>query len=249
MEILLFSFLLFFFFLSPAGACQRHCPADGQNDVHFPFHIINGSFSDDRCGFGPGFGVTCNRQYSKPVLNLPKAGDFVVDSINYGTQTIHIKDPNNCIPKRLLNFSLSDSPFHFPKAQQRNIRLLSCLMDNSTESLTRNPFWSDACVNETNYAILAASDDMKIPGDFPSQCQEIKRVPVSFSIPPPDYEEFTGLSLDLTWDNPDCGSCEEGGGVCGYMGDTGSEIGCSNLSSRTTTTTTGESSSIHILSL
>ena len=229
LEILFSSFLLFFF-LRPAGACQNHCSLNGP-EVHFPFYI-NGS-SSGRCGFSQGFGLTCNK--SQPVLKLPSAGDFIVQSIRYDRQRISIKDPDNCIPKRLLNFSLSDSPFQEAPRRQRYLRLLSCHMDNSTEFLKQSEFWSNTCVNETNHAIVAVEDESRnMEFLLPGQCQKIKRVSVSVS--------WRG-SLELKWDEPNCGACEQEGGTCGFKRGTDSEIECSKASSH------GECSFIHIVSL
>lgn len=229
LEILFSSFLLFFF-LRPAGACQNHCSLNGP-EVHFPFYI-NGS-SSCGCGFSQGFGLTCNN--SQPVLKLPSAGDFIVQSIRYDTQRIRIKDPDNCIPKRLLNFSLSDSPFQEAPRRQRNLRLLSCNMDNSTEFSEEFELWSNDCVNETNHTIVALDESRSTEASFSyylhSQCKEIKTVLVSVS-------RFG--SLELKWDEPNCGACEQEGITCGFKRGTDSEIESSKASSH------GECSFIHI---
>lgn len=220
LEILFSSFLLFFF-LRPAGAFQNHCSPNGL-EVHFPFYI-NGS-SSGRCGFSQGFGLTCKN--SQPVLKLPSAGDFIVQSIKYNIQEIRIKDPGNCIPKRLLNFSLSDSPFQEAPRRQRNLRLLSCNMDNSTEFSEEFELWSNDCVNETNHTIVALDESRSTEASFSyylhSQCKEIKTVLVSVS-------RFG--SLELKWDEPNCGACEQEGITCGFKRGTDSEIESSKSSS------------------
>lgn len=245
-EILLSSFLLFFFFflLRPAGACRRSCSSDGKVDVRFPFNIVNGSSSTttDRCGFGPGFGLTCKN--NQPVLNLPMAGDFIVDLINYETQRIWIKDPEDCIPKRLLNFTLSESPFQTLRGTKRRFRLMSCNMNNFT--IPPAPyvyhFWSESCVSETNHAIVAVDATNR---EIHEDCHEIKNV--SFSLPRWTYlgEWF----LELIWDNPDCKSCEVSGGTCGYKGRTGSDVRCFKPSSHGESSSSSSSSFIYIYNL
>lgn len=208
MEILLSSVVLFFF-LVPAGACQYHCSA-GDQEVRFPFYIANGP-STDRCGF-PDFDLTCKN--SQLVLNLPSAGDFIVQSIDYGDQRIKIQDPDGCIWRRLLNFSLSGSPFR--SALETDFTLLNCSVANTTKPL----MVPGACVDETQSAIIAR-DHMRYLedyGKFRTSCSEIKKVEASNTV-------LLGF-LELRWDKPDCGSCERDEGTCGFKESTGSKIAC-----------------------
>jgi len=85
--------------------------------IRFPFQR-----QDQNCGY-PGFNLSCNGDQIT-VLKLPYAGEFFVRGIDYMMQQIQLYDPDNCLPRRLLRFNLSGSPF--AAAYSQMYTFLSC---------------------------------------------------------------------------------------------------------------------------
>lgn len=101
-----------------------------------------------------GFNLSCNSR-NQTILSLPYYGDFVVYFIDYFLQSLLIKDPDGCLPRRFLNqsFTLLGSPFHFEfynnytfyncseETIYKRARRVSCLSgDNFTVWKTSSPF-------------------------------------------------------------------------------------------------------------
>ncbi|KAF2312148.1 hypothetical protein GH714_028290 [Hevea brasiliensis] len=84
--------------------CGKHGPP-----IRFPFRLKNRQ--PEFCGF-PGFDLSCT-ETQDTLLELPTSVKLYINTIDYASQVIFASDPNNCLPRQLLNFNLSNSPFKF----------------------------------------------------------------------------------------------------------------------------------------
>lgn len=189
--------------------------------IEFPFRLK--SVQRRRCGY-PGFDLTCNNQ-SQTILAIPGSGDFSVEFIDYQNQKIWLNDPNHCLPKRLLNFSLSASQFR--PVISRNFTLLNCsgdamsgVMASYTPGLMTVP-----CMSGANHTVVSVPSRFCCDGGQRA-CKVVGVISVPVLWP---YMADLDEAIQLTWDAPKCGECVARGGHCGYMTDIGSEseVGCS----------------------
>lgn len=215
----LFLLLFFFFFFPAIHAAEISICGSGNESVpvRFPFHLQG--LQSKRFGF-PGFDLTCH-SHNITVLKLPYSGEFFVRQINYATQEILLYDPGDCLPRRLLNFNLSGSPF--VSAFYENYTFLSC-----PSSLTKSRFTSIACLSNSTNSVLATSSS-GLANAMSSVCKVISTLEIPVS-EPIQYSQGFSTTLDndlrLTWYSPDCSNCEAEGGVCGFKTNTSKEIGC-----------------------
>ncbi|KAJ6411046.1 hypothetical protein OIU84_007740 [Salix udensis] len=82
--------------------CKKHGPV-----IRFPFRIKGKQ--PDYCGY-PGFDLSCTDR-KETLLELPTSMKLYVNEIDYASQLIVARDPDECLPKQIRNFSLSRSPF------------------------------------------------------------------------------------------------------------------------------------------
>ncbi|KAL2524952.1 RING/U-box superfamily protein [Abeliophyllum distichum] len=229
MEIIALLLFLFFSFTQPV-LCADICSPAYCNSIHgpgirFPFRLIGRH--PERCGY-PGFDLSCNNQ-NQTILNLPRSGEYVVDYIDYTQQVILINDPDHCVPKKILNFSLSGSPFEGTYTKKYTFFNCSSVWTEYT-SYDVEPL---LCLSGENYTVLAMSS-YSLPQQIPVSCHEISHV----SIPALRYVSQYWSSMEaredfqLTWDEPGCTSCEVNGGICGFKGNTVLELGCSRPPNR-----------------
>ncbi|KAF5735000.1 putative ring finger protein [Tripterygium wilfordii] len=226
-----FLFLLSFIQISiGVEDCQSVCDGNifgGNPVVRFPFQFKTGS-KTSRCGF-PGFDLACDKN-GFSILTLPHAGQFVVEYIDYRSQSIWFNDPGFCLPKRLLDssFNLSDTPFI--EEYNRYFTFLNCSDSsdgsNSQMILPQSRYLS--CLSQENYTAWALPTDVyESQGAIYPSCTVISK---TVYVPVP-WLRWTDLSAGsrLLWVEPDCKECEEAGGTCGFAGDSGLDIGCFNL--------------------
>ncbi|XP_052210144.1 putative RING-H2 finger protein ATL21B isoform X1 [Diospyros lotus] len=209
--------LLFFFFFFPLAAFSGEtcspitCGLIGP-PIRFPFWVP-GRYT---CGY-KGFDLSCHHR--RPILTLPDAGDFLVSRIDYQNQVLFINDPDFCLPKRLLNFSLAGSVFQ-KGPNWANVTFLNCSSEFPMEQ-----FVPVLCLSGNhNYTTVVSTDGTHVP---PS-CRILGTVSA------PTYDQYTFNmdlleSLPLTWKFPNCRSCEAGGGTCGLKS---GKVSCSGLPRR-----------------
>ncbi|EEF39071.1 RING-H2 finger protein ATL3K, putative [Ricinus communis] len=214
--------IFFLLFLLPIIYASEHCAVSKcSNDkvpVRFPFRL-EGLQSQQQCGY-PGFNLSCNNQ-RKTVLKLPYSGDFLVRGINYLTQQIQLYDPDNCIPKRLLSFNLSGSPFL--AAAHQNYTFLSC-----PSQLVESRFTTINCLSNSTTSVLATASK-SIADSLATSCGVIITLSIPFSWPVQYDEGFSNELMDdlqLTWYSPACEECEQEGGMCGFKTNNSEDVGC-----------------------
>ncbi|KAK6285791.1 hypothetical protein POUND7_011970 [Theobroma cacao] len=216
--------LILFSFLFPLVYAAERCSLTncGNNEIliRFPFRLE--SKQPEYCGY-PGFNLGCKSQ-STIVLKLPYSGEFFVRDINYLNQQIYLYDPDNCLPKRLLSFNLSGSPFVAPFHQ--NYTFLNC-----PTQVTKSRFTTIDCLSNSTNSVLATSS-ISLANSMAESCQIITtlRIPVPW---PAQYDEALSSELDedieLTWHAPQCGDCESEGGICGFKSIGSEEVDCFHL--------------------
>ncbi|KAJ7965363.1 putative Ring finger protein [Quillaja saponaria] len=218
--------ILSFFFLFPLlhlvasiesclnAVCQIEAPV-----VRFPFWIQ--SQQPKICGF-PGFSVSCNSE-GQTLLKLPYSGEFTIQEIDYSLQQLWINDPHNCLPKRILSFNLSGSPFDGIYFQ--DFTFFNCSLEYL--KYRYNPI---DCLSGSEYTVYATSNRNAFMY-LSSVCNLVKTVKIPVGLP--DYEpELSwdiGNDLRLSWDTPSCGKCELHGGRCGYKSNSSQGIGCCSV--------------------
>jgi hypothetical protein len=183
--------------------------------IRFPFQR-----QDQNCGY-PGFNLSCNGDQIT-VLKLPYAGEFFVRGIDYMMQQIQLYDPDNCLPRRLLRFNLSGSPF--AAAYSQMYTFLSC----PSQLAKPSGFRTVDCLGSSTISVIATSST-SLANSMPPSCKIIATLAVPVTWPDRYYEGFsTSLNGDLRlrWDVPDCGACEAQGSLCGFKSNASQEIGC-----------------------
>ncbi|KAJ6933746.1 RING-H2 finger protein ATL20-like [Populus alba x Populus x berolinensis] len=180
--------------------------------VRFPF-----GFDNNRCSY-PGFNLSCNDLQNQIILNLPNTGNFTVQNINYRRQTVTIRDPQNCLPKKFMDssFDLSGSPF-IPEHDNRSFTFLSCSSNSTT---TVSGLRRIDCLSNENFTVAAmlTTNYESLPHMPAPSCTALKK-----RVLPARWSES---ETKLKWKGSYCRRCEEDGGTCGFKGDTGLAIEC-----------------------
>ncbi|GAB2271807.1 hypothetical protein Dimus_006638 [Dionaea muscipula] len=221
-------FFLFFFFLllsHKTWAAPNFCPVSmcysSSFMVQFPFQLI-GSQQQPNCSY-PGFDLACSSQGST-VLTLPQTGNFLVHNINYLQQYVEIYDPEDCLPQRLTNFSLSGSPYSVDG--YANYSFLSCPAKVAAPSplITTVNCSGD---HNNNRSVLIATPSANLTEALARECQVIASLDVPTSVIQAHRNSFDFRSyIQLKWDVPNCSQCEQTGSICGYVDDSSGQIGC-----------------------
>nr|DAD19202.1 TPA_asm: hypothetical protein HUJ06_020665 [Nelumbo nucifera] len=212
----------FFFFLLLFSAVDGECPSSVCNKhepiIRFPFRLTGAQAKN--CGY-PGLDLSCDM--GRTILKLPSSSrQFFVRNINYFMQQIQIYDPSDCLPERLMNLSLSGSPFvgiHY-----QNYTFMNCPSEFTTSRFTPIP-----CLSNSTRSVLAITPNSLASMMNSTPCETITTVsvPVSGGY---QYESGFSSSLDgdllLTWVKPNCGDCEVRGGVCSFTNNSSLDVGC-----------------------
>ncbi|CAN8302096.1 unnamed protein product [Cochlearia groenlandica] len=204
----------------PNAVCRR-----GDLIIRFPFRLK--SHQSQSCGYNKGFDLTCETNgVNRTTVTLPFSGDFTVDEIDYVSQEIWINDPNNCLPKRILDLNLKTTPFS--AVYSRQFTFFNC---STSDYLRFKPLNPITCLSGKNGTVFATSSHRLMNYMSSQSCRLMKTVSVPVRWP---YYEQTGFysdlseSLWLTWKVPRCSRCEISGGKCGIKSDSSSEIICFN---------------------
>lgn len=219
-----FILFLFLLFLPHTAVTKTTCGSStctaGGPLVNFPFQLRN--YQASSCGY-PGFDISCHNN-SQTILTLPSFGDFTVESIDYNGQVVTINDPDKCLPARLLNHETSlveYSPFSYLSfGGPMNYTFLNC--SSSKPSIL--PARIISCLSTAYYKVIALPTSWLLPPDpiLLPHCNEISTTLVPTSL---EWEHFND-GLELTWEVPDCRSCEVRGQACGLKNGKSLEIRC-----------------------
>ncbi|KAK3429444.1 hypothetical protein EUGRSUZ_E00868 [Eucalyptus grandis] len=217
-------FLIFLLrFVSAQKTTADHpCPSPCHGSdlsVQFPFGLTG-----SRCGY-PGFDLSCNLQH-QTILTLPLTGGFVVQNIDYAAQSVWLNDAGNCLPSRLLNFTLEGSPFS--ALRTKKYTLVNCSGDAAPAAMEAMPtMLVIRCMSGEDYRVMSVESRF-YRGSPSRECREVRTVSVPVAWPAAsDLHE----DLMLAWREPDCSSCLARGGTCGLRDGSGLEIACTNVPS------------------
>lgn len=217
------SSFIFFFLLrlvSPRNdTCSTSSCKISEPEIRFPFRLEQFQ-PDERCVY-PGFDLSCDGQ-NRTTLSIPPSGDFNVMHIDYALRTIWLRDPDNCLPKRLHDFNLSGSIW---SAQQyTGCTLVKCPPESgASDSFPRVP-----CLDGQKYYVVAVQTDLLKPlGPLLEKYYQCS-YGWNISIPTTSDGSLPDTSvMVLTWDEPsNCPRCESKGDLCGFMGEKGLETRC-----------------------
>lgn len=209
------SFFLLFLALieGRAEVCRKtSCRIGFKPEIRFPFRLSDSQPA--RCGY-KGFDLSCN-EHNQTIVNLPFSGEFTVTKIDYEEQLISVDDPNGCLPKRILNFSLSNTPFRAIYDVQ--YMFINCSSDNTSPVVRKI-----VCLSNENHTVYVTP-----PGPIAASCHKIATVPIPTWCLDCEYN----VGVELAWDVPTCRTCESRGGSCGFKSDTGVETACYGVSRR-----------------
>ncbi|GMH29768.1 hypothetical protein Nepgr_031611 [Nepenthes gracilis] len=205
--------LILFPFTTVAGKfCSNY--SCGVQLIRFPFGVVDGN-QYVRCCY-PGFELTCSNQ-SQPLLDLGSSGEFAVQEIDYINQLVLIADPSGCLPKRILNLNLSDSPF--TGVENKEYSFFKCTNLSSSSTLpVRSAVIS--CLSGDNYSVIVTHHKELADVLLESmECNEFKTVSAPnmwWSESPNGYPVGSGLIvpdyLQLRWSVPEGGICDADGG-------------------------------------
>lgn len=173
--------------------------------VRYPFKLqgqdpkICSNYTDLRCD-----------PQNRTNVNLPYSGDFIVDDIDYVTETATLSDPEDCLLKRLMmNLNLSSSPFS--AIMYENYTFYNCPL---TTKLIQDGFEGMACLrNDTGNNATIASSSVNSPETMITKfgCSEV--VTVQLPVRRNGQFDYSGFDskLELKWSAPDCLACYQTG--------------------------------------
>ncbi|KAK6121826.1 hypothetical protein DH2020_044439 [Rehmannia glutinosa] len=223
-------FLLFIIFfinhlfkpISSSEICSNSFCRRTEPIIRFPFRLQD--HQPNSCGY-PGFDLLCDA-FNQTLIDLPNSGEFAVQSIDYAAQNIWLNDPDNCLPKRLLNLNLSGSPFDGFFFQ--DFTLFNCTFD-----YRKYRFDPIACLSGENFTVFASSSERAIRF-LASRCSLVATVavPVQWSFFQPVLTSDLSGDIRLAWGSPSCRRCESRGGQCGFRSVNSTVIECRNVRNR-----------------
>ncbi|CAL9114130.1 unnamed protein product [Musa textilis] len=169
-------------------------PGGGSVEVKFPFRLID---QPDSCGF-KGFELYSQGNFT--MLKLPSGQALAVDHIFYPSQELTVFDPDGCLFRRLLNLTLSASPFNlrdmtyylFPGLFINAYKPINCSSEASSIYFTRVSCLSD--LPGHYYLADSYSSTQEL-----SSCETLTRDQFQLS--------YDRQRLFLVWDKPDCRRC------------------------------------------
>uniref|UniRef100_A0A6M2EK52 Protein kinase domain-containing protein n=1 Tax=Populus davidiana TaxID=266767 RepID=A0A6M2EK52_9ROSI len=194
--------LFYFMFIAELGVSLNCTGSCGNHDIRFPFWIKDRQ--PEQCGYS-GFDLSCN-EMGDIVLELPAAVKLHIEKIDYKNQVIYARDPQVCLLSQHSNFN--SSVFHIQfKMSKVNFTTFNCSL-NKARYLSRI-----ACLISTlHYDVLAVDSEQSIDdSELLLSCTKMYDLPVPHDI-------------RLSWSNPNCGSCEATGKLCGLRENSSTEL-------------------------
>ncbi|KAB5524136.1 hypothetical protein DKX38_021885 [Salix brachista] len=195
---------LFMLVLVGHGALlDDQCPVErcGNVAIRFPFRLKDNK-PPDHCSY-PGFELSC-KDRKQTLLQLPDSVKLYVDKIDYASQLIIARDPDECLPKQLRNFSLSGSPFESGYMELSNYSFFNC----TSRKGDGYDNWYLDCLSGPGY-IYAYTSDNSISYTDLTNCTKLYNLS---SVPSETFEMKN--TLHLNWSTPHSGLCEQQGKFC-----------------------------------
>ncbi|CAN1171015.1 Rust resistance kinase Lr10 [Linum perenne] len=157
------------------------------DDIRFPF-TIKGRPSVYH-GY-PGFELSSTTGSNQILIHLPNSVNLTVLNIDYESQVVQVKSPNDCLPTQLLHLNLSASVFQMNVI---NYTFFDCSQATSAHSYGS----SVSCLGSMVFAYQ--SDYVLNDVDLVS-CTKMYDIPLPESWP-------ISQSLELRWSKPGCSKC------------------------------------------
>ncbi|KAI4364963.1 hypothetical protein MLD38_020995 [Melastoma candidum] len=181
--------------------------------IRFPFYLKT---QNSRCGY-PGYQPICDH-LNQTIIRLPHLGDLVVDYINYDTQLLLVRDPEGCLPRKLLSLSLDGSPF--TALYNINFTILRCPQEVAASLLDVSIIW---CLSDDLTVVATATTD---PFVGPYMSIEVCSVWTA-NVPVVSPQSISvSQSIWLKWDMEYCRSCQSKGGRCRRKDYSATELEC-----------------------
>ncbi|WCJ36824.1 PR5-like receptor kinase [Euphorbia peplus] len=209
MNLSFFCLFMLTILILPHGLSQNECKESrcrkSGPTIRFPFRLKNRH--PQHCGY-PGFDLSCTES-QHTLLELPNSAKLNVDKIDYINQVIYTSDPNNCLPKQILNFNLSNSAFKFGAYPVNNYFFFNCT------SIGRREYVFMPCLSVPGYDVHAIFEDSSVDQLALTSCKKM------FNLSSVPWELISGKNvLSLNWSRPACGVCEEQGMNCRFRNGT-----------------------------
>ncbi|XP_057462497.1 rust resistance kinase Lr10-like [Actinidia eriantha] len=167
--------------------------------IRYPFGLKDRQ--PPHCAY-PGFDLSCSPT-NTTILDLPKSVKFQIKAIDYKSQSIHIKDPDNCFPKQLRDLNLSTTPFNFSDQFIYDFSLFSC------PSKVRDSYYLIDCLSDGSSFVYAFFADNMIYYEPLLSCRKM------YNITAVTNQAFNQThDMQLKWPQRVCGICEAQGKYC-----------------------------------
>ncbi|KAK6260935.1 hypothetical protein SCA6_015409, partial [Theobroma cacao] len=194
------------------AACSEEGPP-----IRFPFRLKDRQA--ESCGY-PGFELSCSEK-NETLIEIPKSGQFFVAKIDYDDQKIYMGDPQGCMARRLINLTLTTSPF--------TIFGNHSILLNCSSRIEKQDVVHIDCLSSSSHPVYGVSDSTYVSQDLLS-CRPIADVTPSYI---DDIQSLMGESYSLynftklSWKIPVCGSdCRIRGGKCRFKSYNSLEVEC-----------------------
>lgn len=196
---LVFPFFCFFFsanYYTNLASANTQCMKTRCNHkdapiIQYPFRNIQ----PQNCG-KTGFDLSCNENH-QTILKLPSSINFIVNKIDYKSQSIHVTNPNGCLPKLLSKFNVSSTPFHFIDKSNSNSNSNYTLFNCSSMNTALQSYYpSIKCLSSHGYQVYALDSTLQIKDVTLTYCTKL----YDMDFVPNDVVLNHGDDLVLGWD-------------------------------------------------
>ncbi|XP_076931123.1 putative RING-H2 finger protein ATL21A [Bidens hawaiensis] len=208
---LLFSCFFLFKSIFATNDCRPASCSPTGPQVWFPFRIRGRQAP--HCGF-PGFDLSCTKR-NRTILHLTSTRSYIVNRISYLEQIIYI-NPEFCGPNRIVEFSLTGTPFDFSSIRSHTFYNCSLRKPDFDYMF---PAVALRCLDSVNYSVIAVIGSIQ-EGEVPEHCQDMAVISV-----PIRWYDGVKVEMELMWVTPFCRLCEIEGRMCGMKGSDG-ETAC-----------------------
>ncbi|KAK7275280.1 hypothetical protein RIF29_16391 [Crotalaria pallida] len=199
-------------------ACEPKTCGNGQN-ITYPFYIKGKQ--EPFCGY-PGFVLTCDLNNGFPIITSTLSSQqYIVDEIFYDNQSVRVSIPtfskpktNQCIPRRIINFSQYSRRFIVAPNQKQVLLFYGCDATTLPEGLKENIVGCDDG-NKTGSVVALYKEDMNLSLIMPKYCKG-DVVNISVVDEKGGVKEALKRGYVLNWVATKCGDCMNSGGRCGF---------------------------------
>jgi len=195
--------------------------------IRFPFQLLQGM--KDACD-SPGLCVYCSEN-NETMLVHPTV-KLLVTYIDYRSQLIHLKDPENCLPKKFLNLNnFTIPPYELDSSDgfeegYNNLNFFDCSLLRLPHLRNRDQLYSGS--QDMIYCPTYVSDSYEsiLELDLTS-CTKMFNI-----ISQASASDLRRNQLNLRWSKPSCSECEAKGNRCKWKKNSKTDIECVDCSGK-----------------